>query len=59
MTRNVAALVKPPRVVAKEVQPLTPTKARLLLRATKDDHDEALYTVAVSLSGYVRAKVSG
>jgi integrase len=49
IVRNVAALVDPPRVVAKEVQPLTPSEARVFLEAIQGDRDEALYTVAVSL----------
>jgi integrase len=47
--RNVAALVKSPRVAAKEVQPLTPAQARQFMEAIQGDRDEALYTVAVSL----------
>jgi integrase len=49
LIRNVATLVDPPRVVEKEVQPLTSTEARVFLEAIRGDHDEALYTVAVSL----------
>jgi integrase len=47
--RNVAALVDPPRVVAKEVQPLTPDEARRFLEAIQGNRLEALFTVAVSL----------
>jgi integrase len=47
--RNVAALVNPPRVTEKEVQPLTPAEARLFLEEIGSNRDEALYTVAVSL----------
>ncbi len=47
--RNVAALVDPPRVAAKEVQPLTPDEARRFLAAIQGDRQEALFTVAVSL----------
>lgn len=47
--RNVAALVDPPRVVAKEVQPLTPDEARRFLESIQTDRLEALFTVAVSL----------
>jgi len=37
------------RVVAKEVQPLTPDEARLFLESIKGDSLEALFAVAVSL----------
>ena len=47
--RNVAALVDPPRVMAKEVQPLIPDEARRFLKAVEGDRLEALFTVAVSL----------
>ena len=47
--RNVAALVDPPRVLAKEVQPLIPDEARRFLKAVEGDRLEALFTVAVSL----------
>jgi integrase len=47
--RNVAALVKPPRVVGKEVQPLSLQEARRFLESIKGDRLEALFTVAVSL----------
>jgi integrase len=47
--RNVAALVDPPRVEAKEVQPLTTNEARAFLRAVETDRLEALFTVAISL----------
>ena len=47
--RNVAALVKPPRVVGKEVQPLTPHETRRFLESIQGNRLEALFTVAVSL----------
>jgi len=47
--RNVAALVEPPRVAGKEVEPLTPDEARRFLSAITGDRLEALFTVAVSL----------
>src|SRR4051794_28903799 len=47
--RNVAALVDPPRVIAKEVHPLTPDEARSFLDAVQKDRLEALYAVAVAL----------
>ncbi len=37
VARNVAALVEPPRVAAKEVQPLTPDEARRFLRVIEGD----------------------
>jgi integrase len=49
VVRNVAALVDPPRVAGKEVQPLTPKEARAFLKATQGNRLEALFTVAVSL----------
>ena len=49
LIRNVAALVDPPRVMAKEVQPLVPDEARRFLKAVEGDRLEALFTVAVSL----------
>ena len=49
VVRNPAALVKPPRVVGKEVQPLTTVEARRFLESVKGDRLEALFTVAVSL----------
>ena len=47
--RNVAALVEPPRVSAREVQPLTPDEARRFLEAVHADRLEPLLTVAISL----------
>jgi integrase len=47
--RNVAAPVGPPRVIGKEVQPLTPDEARRLLAALQTNRLQALFTVAVSL----------
>jgi integrase len=49
IVRNVASLVDPPRLSAKEVQPLTPDEARRFLSAIQGDKLEALLTVAVSL----------
>ena len=39
--RNAAAIVKPPRVVGKEVQPLKPEKARRFLDSVKGNRLEA------------------
>lgn len=49
LIRNVAAIVKPPRVVGKEVQPLTPEEARRFLDSIRGNRLEALFTVAISL----------
>lgn len=49
VSRNVAALVDPPRVVRREVRPLTPEQARRFLDAAKGDRLEALYSVAIAL----------
>lgn len=49
VARNVAALVDPLRVAAKEVQPLTTSEARAFLKAIQTDRLEALFTVAISL----------
>jgi integrase len=49
VARNVAALIDPPRVAAKEVQPLTTNEARAFLKAVETDRLEALFTVAISL----------
>ncbi|HTR34921.1 MAG TPA: site-specific integrase [Bryobacteraceae bacterium] len=47
--RNAAALVKPPRVTGKDVQPLTIKEARRFLDSIRGNRLEALFTVAVSL----------
>lgn len=47
--RNVVALVKAPRVVGKEIQPLTPAEARRLLKTVQGDRLEALFAVAIAL----------
>jgi integrase len=49
VVRNVAAIVKPPRVIAKEVQPLTPDEARRFLGSIRGNRLEALFTVAISI----------
>jgi integrase len=49
LQRNVAALVEPPRVIGKEVQPLTPDEARCFLEAVEGDRLAVFFTVAVSL----------
>jgi integrase len=47
--RNVAALVDPPRIVRREVRPLSPEEARRLLDAVRGDRLEALFTVALAV----------
>jgi len=47
--RNVATLVKPPKVAKKDVRILTPAEATALLTAATDDRMEAVYAVAVSM----------
>lgn len=49
LVRNVAAIIKPPRVIGKEVQPLTPDEARRFLDSIQGNRLEALFTVAISL----------
>jgi integrase len=49
VNRNAAAVVKPPRVVGKEVQPLTLAESRRFLHSIQGNRLEALFTVAVSL----------
>ena len=49
VARNVASLAKPPRVVAKEVKPLTQIQARKLLESVQGHHLKALFTVAISI----------
>jgi len=45
----VATLVDPPRVQRREIKPLDPSDARLLLAAVRDNRLEALYSVALSV----------
>lgn len=47
--RNVASLADPPKVVEREVRPLSPDGARQLLAAVRGDRLEALFTVALAL----------
>lgn len=49
VVRNVAALVDPPRVTAKEVEPLTPSEARRFLKWIEADRLNAFFTSGVSL----------
>lgn len=46
--RNVARLVKPPRVRRREMRTLSPEEARLLLQAASSDRYEALFAIALS-----------
>ena len=47
VTRNAAALVDPPRTVAREIRPLTPDEARRLLMASADDPLHAFIAIAL------------
>jgi integrase len=47
--RNVAKLVKPPRVHGTDIQPFTPQEARSFLASIRGDRLEALYTVALAV----------
>ena len=49
VSRNVAALVDPPRVPRAEIKPLTPDQARQLLTAANGHRFGALVTVALAL----------
>lgn len=49
VSRNVAALVKPPQVATYEARALTSSEATRFLEAAQGDRLEALYAVAVSL----------
>jgi integrase len=49
VVRNAAALVEPPRHVARQIQPLTPEEARTLLASSKNDRLGALVSVATAL----------
>lgn len=49
VARNVATLVKPPRIEEKELHYLTPEQARKLIQTVQGDRLEALYTVALAL----------
>jgi integrase len=47
--RNVATLVDPPAAVTREVEPLSPNQARMLLDTLAGHRSEALFTVALAL----------
>jgi integrase len=49
VTRNAAALVEPPRYVAREIDPLTPEQARTLLASTAAHRLGALVSVATAM----------
>jgi integrase len=49
VTRNAAALVRPPKVERFEIRPLDPEQARTFLKAIRGDRLEALYTVALAV----------
>ncbi|MHB8399791.1 MAG: site-specific integrase, partial [Candidatus Limnocylindrales bacterium] len=46
--RNVARLVRPPRIPRREVRPLDPDQARVFLGAIRGDRLEALYLIALA-----------
>jgi integrase len=45
--RNVASSVKAPKLVKKEIHPLSPEQAKTLLEAARGDRFESLYVIAV------------
>ena len=49
ISRNVAALVRGPRVERYDIRPLTPDEARSFLGAMKGDRLEALYAIALTM----------
>jgi integrase len=49
ISRNVAALVRGPRVERYDIRPLTPDEARAFLDAMKGDRLEALYAIALTM----------
>jgi integrase len=56
--RNVAEAVDAPRVVNKQMHPLTSEQARVLMEAAKGDRHEALYVLAVT-TGLRRGELLG
>lgn len=48
VSRNVAKLVDPPRVVQAEIRPFTPDESRMFLTAIRGERLEALYVLAIS-----------
>ncbi len=56
--RNPAALVDPPRIPDRQMQPLSPDEARDLLQAVAEERLEAVFTVALSL-GLRRGEILG
>ena len=49
ISRNAAALARPPRMVREPVQTLSPEAARRLLEAVHGTREEGLYTVALAI----------
>ena len=49
VSRNVATLTDPPRVVNRRTKPLSPSQGQVLFEAARGDRLEALYRVALSL----------
>ena len=58
LPRNVAEVVDAPRVVNKQMQPLTSEQSRVLMEAAKGDRHEALYVLAVT-TGLRRGELLG
>jgi integrase len=48
VARNVAKLVKAPRVEQAEIEPFTPVEARDFIQAVRDERLEALYVLAIA-----------
>jgi integrase len=49
VSRNVAKLVAPPRVIRREIRPLDPEQARRFLDVVRGDRHEALYLIALGV----------
>ena len=49
VSRNVAKLTKTPKVIRREIHPLTPEPAKTLITQVRGPREEALFTVAVAL----------
>lgn len=48
VTRNVATLVDPPRVIGREIRPLSPEESRTFVKAIENHPLEAFFTVALA-----------
>jgi integrase len=49
VSRNVAKLADPPRVIRREVRPLDPAQARRFIELIADTRDEAMYLTALAV----------